>query len=108
MPWPDRRVICRTLCRYLLKKRWSSDEIAEETAVEFAFINAKKKVVTADNRPFEVVRNDPVASQLRVDLRDQEFADFADLLLLRLDLGAGYSIAKNDPSGMQLHSASLV
>jgi hypothetical protein len=44
--------------------------VGQELPVQFARVDREQEVVTADDRPVEVVRDDAVAAVLGVDLRD--------------------------------------
>src|SRR5205807_2358707 len=108
VPRPNCRVVRRTLCGYLLVELWSTDEVAEEVAVEFCRVDVEQEVVATDDSPFEILRYDSITPELGVDLRYQELAGTADLLSFRLNFRPGHVIPKDDSLGMQLHPASLI
>src|SRR5437016_1817894 len=97
----NRRVVRRTLRRYLFSKRWRTDEVVEETQVQLRLIHNEQKVVAADDRAVQRLRHNAEAADFGVNLCDDEFSRAANLLRLGFDERTWNFITLHDALNMK-------
>jgi hypothetical protein len=94
-------------CDLVSKRRGLGEEL-QKPAVQSGLVDHKQEVVAADDGAIQDTGHDAEATDFRVNLGDKELASPADLLLLRLDLGARHRVAEHNPLCVKLYATTFV